>query len=161
MGTDRRVNILLAEDNSDDIFLFRHAFKKAGGAGVLHAVSDGREALAYLGADGVYQDRVSYPFPDALLLDLNMPRMNGFEVLEWIRQNPKCSRVMVHVFTTSCRAADIQRAYDSHANSYVVKPSRVDQLVAFVTALHEWHQFVSLPASEERATVESQSHQVG
>src|SRR5690349_2640652 len=78
---DRRLNILLTEDNSDDVFFFQNAFNKAGPAGVLHAVSDGLEALAYLSGEGVYADRLNFPFPDVLLLDLNMPRMNGFEVL--------------------------------------------------------------------------------
>jgi CheY-like chemotaxis protein len=80
---DRKLNILLTEDNPDDVFFFfQNAFRKAGATGVLHAVSDGLEAVAYLSGDGVYGGRVNYPFPDVLLLDLNMPRMNGFEVLQ-------------------------------------------------------------------------------
>lgn len=152
--TDCRLNILLAEDNPDDVFFFQNAFKKAGGTGVLHAVSDGIEALAYLSGEGAYSERGNYPFPDVLLLDLNLPQMNGFEVLEWVRQNPKCGRLIVHIFTSSSREADVQRAYDLRANGYVVKPNQVDQLVAFVAALHEWHQFISLPTSEDCATVE-------
>jgi len=153
--TKRKIDILLAEDNADDVFFFRDAFKKAGGTGVLHTVSDGLEAVAYLSAEGDYNNRVSYPFPDVLLLDLNMPQMNGFEVLDWVRQNPKCGRLIVHVLTSSCRETDIQRAYDLRAISYVVKPIQVEQLVAFVSTLHEWHQFLALPTSEDCAAIGS------
>jgi CheY-like chemotaxis protein len=151
----RPLNVLLTEDNSDDVFFFQNAFKKAGATGVLHAVSDGLEAVEYLSGEGAYSDRIVYPFPDVLLLDLNMPRMNGFEVLEWVRQHPTCRRLIVHVLTSSCREADIQRAYALHANSYLVKPSRVDQLVDFVKTLHQWHQFLSLPKNEDCAKLEA------
>jgi CheY-like chemotaxis protein len=143
--TGQSLNILLVEDNSDDVFFFKNAFQKAGGSGVLHAVSDGAEALQYLRGDGGYGDRALYPFPDVLLLDLNMPRMNGFEVLEWVRQNSTCRRLIIHVLTSSCREADVDRVYELGANSYVVKPTRVDQLADFVKALHEWHRFLCLP----------------
>jgi CheY-like chemotaxis protein len=153
--TERRLEILLVEDNRDDVFFFENAFKKAGANGRLKAVADGKEALAYLTSEGIYSDRVNYPFPDVVLLDLNMPRMNGFEVLEWIRRDRNCGRLIVHVLTSSCREADVQRAYDLHANGYVVKPSRLEQLVAFVTALQEWHRFVVVPTNEDCAIAES------
>ena len=137
--------ILIAEDNEDDVFLLQEAFRKAGVASHLHVVTDGAEALSYLKNEGVYSDASKFPFPDLLLLDLNMPRVNGFEVLEWLRQQPTLGRLMVHVLTASCREEDVKRAYDLRANSFVVKPSRVDELVAFVTALHTWHRLVCLP----------------
>jgi CheY-like chemotaxis protein len=139
------LNILLAEDNPDDIFFFRSAYKKAALAGTFNAVCDGMEVQAYLNGEEAFGDRTLYPFPDVLLLDLNMPRINGFEVLEWIRENPKFSCLIVHVLSYSSREADIERVYALHANSYVVKPSRVDKLVEFITALDRWHHFVSLP----------------
>lgn len=146
------MNILLAEDNADDVVLLEHAFKRAGAASHLTVVSDGLEAISYLKGEGIYSDRVTYPFPDILLLDLNMPRKNGFEVLSWLRNDPRCSRLTVHVLTASPRQADVERAYALHANSYAVKPGRLDELVAFVAALHQWHRFVHLarPAAEER-----------
>jgi len=139
-------NILLAEDNQDDVLLVREAFRKAGVSSRLHVVTDGAEAVAYLKGEGAYGDRLGFPFPDLLLLDLNMPRMNGFEVLEWLRQQPSLCRLIVHVLTASSRDADVDRVYELHANSYVIKPSRVDELVAFVAALHVWHRFVCLPS---------------
>ncbi len=122
----------------------RHS-KKAGATSQLHIVSDGIEAVAYLKGDDAYGNRVTHPFPDILLLDLNMPRMKGFEVLEWLRHDPQCSRLVVHVFSASAREADVQRAYELGANSFVVKPGRFEGLVAFVAALHQWHRFTSFP----------------
>jgi CheY-like chemotaxis protein len=136
------LDILLAEDNEDDVLLLREAFRKAGATSHLHVVPGGAEALAYLKGEGPHGDRSEFPFPDLILLDLNMPRVNGFEVLEWIRQDAECGRLVVHVLTSSSRDADVQRAYDLHANSVLLKPSRVDELVALVTALHDWHRFV-------------------
>ncbi|HVV00613.1 MAG TPA: response regulator [Verrucomicrobiae bacterium] len=140
MGSE--FNILLAEDNSDDVFLMEQAFKRAGGEGKLFAVCDGTEALAYLRGEGQYQDRFAFPLPDTLLLDLNMPRTSGYEVLEQVRGDPQLRRLIIHVLTGSAREADVQRAYDLGANDYFVKPNRIDDLVAFVRALHAWHGMV-------------------
>jgi two-component system response regulator len=139
------LNILVADDSADDVFLLQEAFKMAEATSQLHAVNDGAEALAYLKGEGAFADREVHPFPDVLLLDLNMPRKNGFEVLEWVRGNAACSRLLVYVLTASSREADVVRAYELCANSYVIKPNRLDDLVAFVTALHEWHRFTILP----------------
>ena len=152
---DRTLKILLAEDNPDDVFFFKDAYRKAGGTGEVYTVWDGVEAVAYLSAEGIFADRMQYPFPDVLLLDLNMPRMNGFEVLEWVRQNPKACGLMVHVLTSSVREADVERAYASHANGYVVKPSRVTELAGFVSALLHWHRFLSFAKQPEITKVEA------
>jgi CheY-like chemotaxis protein len=149
------MNILLAEDNSDDVVLLEHAFKKAGVTSHLTAVTDGLEALDYLKGEGAFADRVAYPFPEILLLDLNMPRKNGFEVLAWVRRDAGCSRLMVHILTASPREADAERAYALGANSYVVKPSRFDELVGFVAALGKWHQFVTLARPPAEAQCEA------
>lgn len=140
-----RLNILVAEDYEDDVFLLRQAFNKAGVTSALHVVPDGAEAWAYLKGEGGYADRKAYPLPDILLLDLNMPRMNGFELLERLRKDPVCGRLIVHVLTASIRAEDVERVYGLRANGYLVKPSRVDELVVLVRALHDWHRFISLP----------------
>lgn len=141
------LNILIAEDNPDDVFILQQAFRKAGAKHRLHDVCDGTEVLAYLKGEGAFSNRELYPFPDLLLLDLNMPRMNGFEVLEWMGLEGQCYRPVVHVLTASCREADIQQAYDLGANSYILKPGRMDELVAFVAALEHWHRFLCLPPS--------------
>ena len=139
------LTILAAEDNPDDVFLLKQAFLKAGVEPVVHAVCDGLEAIAYLSGEGAYRDRAAYPIPDVLLLDLNMPRCNGFEVLAWIRREPRLARIATHVLTASSRPADVQRAYELGARSYVVKPTRIDDLIAFAGALLEWQRFVVPP----------------
>jgi CheY-like chemotaxis protein len=139
------LNILVAEDNSDDVFLLEQAFRKARVSMSLNVVPDGVGAVAYLKGEGAYHDRLAHPFPDLLLLDLNMPRMNGFEVLNWVRQDSRCNRLPVHVLTSSSLPQDIQRAYELGANSYVVKPNRLDDLIAFAMAFGQWHRFLSLP----------------
>lgn len=147
---DAVLNILLAEDNADDVFLLQQAFKRGAVTDRLFAVSDGFQALEYLKGDGPYSDRATYPFPHILLLDLNMPRMNGFEVLEWTRKDSLCSRLIVHILSSSPREEDIRRAHDLHANSYLLKPTRIDDLVALVTALHQWHRFTVFPRHQAK-----------
>jgi CheY-like chemotaxis protein len=139
------LNILVAEDNPDDIFLLEQAFRKAGVTSRLVAVRDGVEAIAYLKGEETYRDRTENPFPDVLLLDLNMPRLNGFEVLEWVRGDVQCGGLMVYVVTASARESDMEQAYALHANGFVVKPNRFDELVTFVSALHQWHRFALVP----------------
>ena len=138
--------ILLAEDSQDDITLFRMALEKANVQEVrLQTVRDGEEAIAYLSGAGIFCDRAAHPLPDIVLLDLNMPRLNGFEVLQWIRQEAKFNLLMVDILTTSSREADVRRAYELRANSYVIKPSRVNDLVILIQRFVAWHCCVSLP----------------
>jgi CheY-like chemotaxis protein len=139
------LNILVADDNPDDIFLLEQAFRKAGVSSRLNSVRDGVEAIAYLKGEDAYADRSAYPFPDVLLLDLNMPRLNGFEVLERVRRDENCAGLLVYVLTASARESDMEQAYALHANGFVVKPNRLDELVAFVSTLHQWHRFVLAP----------------
>jgi len=142
----QELDILIADDNPDDVFLLREAFRKAGVPHGLQDARDGIEALMYLKGENGYADRDRYPFPDVLLLDLNMPRMNGFELLEWIRQDERCRRLVVYVLTASPREADVRRAYELGVNNYVIKPGRLSDLVAFAHALELWHRCICLPA---------------
>jgi CheY-like chemotaxis protein len=147
MRTTKELDILIAEDNPDDAFILRESFRKAGVRHRIQEARDGADAMAYLKGDGGYADRIRHPFPDVLLLDLNMPRMNGFELLEWLRRDEQCRRLVVHVLTASCREADVERAYELGANSYLLKPGRMDELVALITAMERWHQFLCLPSN--------------
>ncbi len=140
----RLAHILLAEDNEDDVFLLQQALRKVSEPAALHVVPDGAEAVSWLKGIGKYTDRKVHPLPDVLLLDLNMPRLNGFEVLKWVRSDPQWNQLMVHVMTASIRDADVKQVYDLRANSYVLKPTRQDELVEFVTTIHLWHRFVYL-----------------
>lgn len=114
--------ILLVEDNEDHVMLIRHGFKHANLVNPLQVVRDGDEAIAYLKGDGKYANRAEYPLPTLILLDLKMPRKNGFEVLEWIRQQPGLNTLRVVVLTTSEEMRDVNRAYGLGANSFLVKP---------------------------------------
>jgi CheY-like chemotaxis protein len=129
--------ILVAEDHEDDIFFMRRAFNKARLSSILRIVRDGQEAVDYLAGRPPYTDRVLHPFPSLLLLDLNMPRMNGFDVLVWLRGRPTFSDLPVVVFSTSDLEEDIARARELGANEYCVKPLGVDGLVGFVKELHD------------------------
>ena len=115
--------ILLAEDREDDILLIRRAFKMAFLDNPLQVVRDGEECIAYLSGTGKFSNRAEYPLPDLLLLDLKMPRMDGFEVLSWVRQHPTLSSLRTIVVTSSECIRDVNRAYQLGANSFLVKPS--------------------------------------
>jgi CheY-like chemotaxis protein len=114
--------ILLAEDRDDDVILIRRAFTLAKIPSTLVVVSDGEEAVSYLKGEGKYSNRAEYPLPDLLLLDLNMPKLNGFEVLEWVREQSSLARLRILVLTSSEQMHDVNRAYSLGANSFLVKP---------------------------------------
>lgn len=124
--------ILLAEDDPNDTLLIQRAFQKAGLGENLKAVSDGDEVIGYLRGDGPYSDRSRYPLPFLLLLDLKMPATDGFEVLEWLRSQPNLKRLLVVVLTSSNLQADVDRAYELGANSYLVKPVEFNEMVHMI-----------------------------
>jgi len=115
--------ILLAEDREDDVVLVKEGFSRADIRNPLYVVHDGDEAVAYLQGDGQFSNRDRFPFPDLVLLDLQMPRRDGFEVLEWIRSHPDYKPLRAVVLTSSSDIRDINRAYRLGANSFMVKPS--------------------------------------
>ena len=121
--------ILLAEDREDDVLLLRKAFARANLLNPVHIVRDGAEAVAYLTGEGKYANRAEFPLPDLLLLDLEMPKLNGFEVLTWIRQQPLLRALRVVVLTSSDRIQDVNLAYQLGANSFIVKPMDFEQFV--------------------------------
>jgi CheY-like chemotaxis protein len=139
-------SILLADDEDNDALLIKRAFKKAGITASIHRVKDGEDAVSYLEGEGIYRDRVTYPFPDMVLLDLKMPRRSGFEVLKWIRAHEHFKRLVVVVLTSSQQTFDINQAYDLGANSYLVKPLNFEELMHLSTLLHNfWLQFCQRP----------------
>src|SRR4051812_919416 len=127
--------ILLAEDREDDIVLIRKAFATAFIRNPLHVVRDGEEAIAYFCGEGPYANRAEFPLPDLLLLDLKMPRVDGFEVLEWIRQQPSLNSLRVVVLTSSDHLRDVNRAYQLGANSFLVKPLDFQNFMALSKAI--------------------------
>jgi len=139
--------VLHVEDDPNDVLLFQHACRKAGAALHLESVTDGEDAVAYLSGNNDFADREKHPLPSLVLLDLKMGRLNGFDVLTWMRKEERFRRVPVIVLTSSNHDADVKRAYDLGANSYLVKPVNFDSLVELVKAIqHYWFHL------NERAT---------
>ena len=130
--------ILLAEDDPDAVFLLRRALQKANVKNPIEVARDGQEAIDYLSNQGAYADRERYRLPVLMLLDLKMPRKSGFEVLEWLRQQPRLKRLIVVVLTSSNQVADISRAYDLGGNSYLVKPADFDALIKMTRDISEY-----------------------
>src|SRR5439155_13492332 len=111
--------ILMVEDDPNDALLIQRALQKAGLRHPLKLVRDGDQAIAYLSGQGIYEDRQRYPLPFLVLLDLRMPGTDGFEVLQWARQEPALKRLLIVVLTSSNLQSDVDRAYEFGANSYL------------------------------------------
>ncbi len=124
--------VLHVDDDPGDSLLVRQACLKAEVSFQVQSVGDGETAIAYLSGEGIYADRERYPLPALVLLDLKMPRMNGFDVLAWIRGHAQFKMLPVVVFTASNQEEDIARAYAEHANSYLVKPVGIHTLMEMV-----------------------------
>jgi CheY-like chemotaxis protein len=142
---NERQTILLVDDSRSDIFLLRTAFKKAEFNSPLQEVHNGEEAIAYLKGEGIYHDRKKYSLPSVMLMDLNMPMKNGFEVLSWVRLQPDFRRLSITILTASMRPEDVERAFDLGANSYLVKPSNLDALASMIRCLRDWIQINHFP----------------
>ena len=137
------IHILMVEDNPDDIELAMEALKDAKVGNTLKVVKDGEEALDYLHGQGHYQGALR---PDLILLDLNMPRKDGREVLKEIKNHPTLRRIPVVILTTSQAEEDILNTYDLHANCYITKPVDFTQFLKVVRSIEDfWLTVVKLP----------------
>jgi CheY-like chemotaxis protein len=121
--------ILLVEDNPDDADLIKLALNRAGISSPIEWLDNGEAALAYLEGTGAFSDREKYPLPGLILLDLKLTRLSGFNVLKWQKQHPQLKKVPTIVLTASMDPADIDKAYDLGAESYLVKPKNFEGLV--------------------------------
>ncbi len=141
----RFADILLVEDNAQDVELTQLALDRAGVSGRLHVARDGEEAMSFLRREAPFE---SAPRPDLVLLDLNMPRKDGRQVLDEIKHDPELHRIPVVVLTTSEAESDVMASYDLHCNSYLVKPIGLDALTQTVRTLADyWFSVVCLPPS--------------
>lgn len=141
--TDKPVEILLAEDNPGDVRLTEKALEQGKLANNLHITNDGVEVLEFLRQEGEYANA---PRPDLILLDLNMPRKDGQEVLEELQNDDDLCRIPVVVLTSSESEADIAKSYERNANAYLTKPVDFDGFVEIVNRLENfWFQVVKLP----------------
>ena len=138
-GTPKVIDVLLVEDDPGDVLMTREAFEDNKVANRLAVVSDGVSAMEYLRKEGPYADA---PTPDLVLLDLNLPRMDGREVLQALKQDDQLRRIPVVVLTTSEAEEDVLRSYSLHANAYVTKPVDFDRFIDVVKQIDDF--FVSV-----------------
>jgi len=136
----KNFSVLLVEDDLNDIFLVKRAFKMARIQNPLQVVTDGQEAISYLRGEGKYEDRNTFPLPKLIVMDIKMPRKTGFEVLEWVKGSSRVlRRIPVVIVSSSEDPNDINRAYELGANAYMIKPvdfRAVEHLFESIT--HYW-----------------------
>lgn len=143
----RPVEILLVEDNPGDVRLTQEVFKEGKVSNILNIVYNGEEAMDFLRQEGRFANA---PRPDIILLDLNLPRKDGREVLAEIKADPDLKRIPVVVLTTSQAESDLIQSYNLHANCYIVKPVDLDQFINVVKTIEGfWLQIVKLPPNGE------------
>lgn len=143
--SDRPIEILLVEDNYVDVRLTQEALREGKIRNNLHVAKDGEEAMLFLRRKAPYEGATC---PDVILLDLNLPRMDGREVLAQIKEDPELRRIPVVVLTTSRADEDILKSYDLHVNCYITKPVDMEQFVHVVKAIdHFWFSVVTLPTT--------------
>ncbi|MFC4058336.1 response regulator [Planomonospora corallina] len=146
MNEYRWIDVLLVEDDPGDILLTKEAFELNKVRNKLHVVNDGEQAMAFLRREGEYADA---PRPDLILLDLNLPRKDGREVLQDIKSDESLRRIPVVVLTTSEAEEDILRSYHLHANAYVSKPVDFDQFINVVRRIDDFFvTVVKLPSAD-------------
>ena len=142
---NRKLNILLVEDSVSDTMLIRRSFARSKLDHTLYCVEDGEKAIAFLKHDGEYRQAKR---PDLIILDLNLPRLDGREVLSKIKQDPDLKRIPVVVLTTSNAEQDVLHSYDLHANCYIVKPFDVYDFLQIANFIEQfWLKTVTLPST--------------
>ncbi len=147
MTINQNKEILLVEDNPDDVELTRIAFAEAGSGYVIRVVTDGEQALDYLLARGEHASRDINDLPALVLLDLNLPKLNGREVLQAIRENPASRSLPVVVLTTSAEPMDVGSVYELGANSYIQKPVEFERFVDVVRQIGLYWLVLNQPPS--------------
>ena len=140
----KAINILLVEDNQGDVVLIMEALEAGRIHNVVTVLRDGQEAVEYLTKSGIYSKS---PFPDLILLDINLPKVDGKEVLSFIKNDPKLKRIPVVMLTTSSSEKDVLDSYESHANCYITKPVDVNKFFEAVKSIEDfWISVVKLPS---------------
>jgi CheY-like chemotaxis protein len=148
---EERMTILMADDDADDCMMTGRALAESRPVDSLHFVADGEELMDYLMRRGGYGDPLTSPRPGIILLDLNMPRKDGYAALEEIRRNPEIRHIPIVVFTTSSVEEDIRLSYDRGASSFITKPETYQGLVEAMKCFGEyWTEIATLPAAAGR-----------
>lgn len=141
----KRAIILIVDDDTNDQFLIKTAFREIGVKDPIYSVSDGTEAISYLKGEGEYADRQKFLFPTLLLVDLKMPKVNGFELLQFLKNHRDLTVIPTIVFTSSADRNDIADAYLLGANSYHVKSQTLPELCAQLKTLHDYWTNCEVP----------------
>jgi chemotaxis family two-component system response regulator Rcp1 len=143
MNSHKPINILLVEDNEGDIYLTVEAFKDGKFKNQINVVRNGEEAIQYLFKEGTYSDAVT---PDLILLDINLPKVDGKEVLRLIKNDETLRSIPVLILTTSSAEKDIIDSYNGHANCYILKPVKLESFLSVVQSIENfWISIVTLP----------------
>lgn len=143
---DTPLNILLVEDNEDDIFITKRAFKEVELKNRLYVVRDGQDALDFIYHRGAYADKEKYPMPDLILLDIKMPKVDGFQVLETLKKDLEYMTIPIIMLTSSKNQEDIVRSYRNHAASYIQKPINYKEFIDVIKVFSfYWHNINRLP----------------
>jgi chemotaxis family two-component system response regulator Rcp1 len=143
--SNKSVEVLLVEDNEGDIGLIKEAFKDSKTVNKFSVVIDGQQALDFLNKRGEFE---SSGRPDLILLDLNLPKINGFDVLREVKSNPALQKIPVIIFSSSASDDDVVRSYNLKANSYISKPANLEEFLNVVKTIDEfWFQTVKLPVN--------------
>lgn len=138
--------VLIVDDEPDDLFFMVAAFRAVGASSRIQTVGSGNEAVAYLEGEGSYGDRALHPYPNFIVTDLKMPGLDGFGLLEYLKENPKSATIPTVVLSGSSDYDDIVRAHRLGASSYHVKPTDATALRAFVRVLHDYWMMCEVPA---------------
>lgn len=143
----REYIILLAEDSEHEVRAIRRVWEKLCVENQVRVVHDGQECMDYLCRQGRYEDPASSPRPRLLLLDLNMPNLDGFQVLTRLKADPNLKFLPIIVLSSSNLETDVERSYDLGAAAYIVKPPRLDDLTEVIRNLHGFLNHIELPAN--------------
>jgi CheY-like chemotaxis protein len=156
-GAPKILNVLLAEDDPNDLKLVTLALARQSVPARFFTVNDGEEVLSYLKGEGTFADRSAFPVPDLLVLDLKMPRLDGFEVVKWVRQNHRCIRLPIVMLSGSGLDEDVEEAYRLGVNSYFRKPSSITALTTLLRTLATYWQLTERPSLQEHTAVATAS----
>lgn len=149
MDNESKHVILIVEDSDEDFYTTKRAFNKSNVANKIYRCSDGDEALRYLKQTDEFQELKNAPIPNIILLDLNLPKKNGRELLKIIKKDPKLMRIPIVILTTSLDTSDVDECYGLGANSYIKKPVDLDKFMNSIKLLEDyWFEIVVLPKVE-------------
>ena len=153
---DPSLSVLVAEDDESDAFLMQRAFHSFGLMRPPHIVGDGGEAIAYIAGEGRYSDRMAFPCPALIILDLKMPRVDGFQVLKWLNEHPDFRVIPTIVLSSSADPRDVKHSYCLGANGYLCKPSGFADFKEMLgKVIAYWDQCVKPPPMEAAPTCEA------